>query len=193
MEQIKSKGFTLIELLIVIGILAVLVTITIVVLNPAQMFAQARDSQRFSDLANVSKAIEYYLASGVTPDMDAAFSSFCGTNFSSTYGAGVTTSLTGTYQAITSTSSVTGTGWVPIDFSYMFTGTTISDLPIDPTNTATYAYSYGCNNTAKTFELNANLESVRYANGGGTDDKESKDGGNSTTVYEVGNEPGLDL
>jgi len=197
----QSKGFTLIELLIVIGILAILVTITIVILNPAQMFAQARDSQRMTDLETINKAISYYLAGATTPDMDDAYGGFCGTNFTSTFGAGATTSLrcggTCTYQSLTAgaTTTVSGDGWVPIDFTQMFTGATISDLPIDPTNTGGstgLAYSYGCNNTTKTYELNANLESERYSTGG-SDDRESRDGGNQTTLYETGNDPALDL
>lgn len=40
----NRKGFTLIELLIVIGILAVLATAVIMVLNPAELLKQARDS-----------------------------------------------------------------------------------------------------------------------------------------------------
>jgi len=203
MEQIKSKGFTLIELLIVIGILAVLVTITIVVLNPAQMFAQARDSQRMSDLENLNKAIGYYLVSGNTIDLDSALS-VCGTSGAQSVAytgtiSGATTSLkcagTCSQVAITNYSYMDGTGWVPVDFRNMMTGVTITDLPLDPTNTTGvngYAYSYGCNNNAGTYELNANLESARYSTGG-TDDKESKDGGDSTTLYETGNDPGLNM
>jgi prepilin-type N-terminal cleavage/methylation domain-containing protein len=42
----QVKGFTLIELLIVIAILAILATAVVLVLNPAQILAQARDAQR---------------------------------------------------------------------------------------------------------------------------------------------------
>ncbi|MGC9603563.1 MAG: type II secretion system protein, partial [Minisyncoccia bacterium] len=41
-------GFTLIELLVVIGILGTLATAVVLVLNPAQLLAQARDSTRLS-------------------------------------------------------------------------------------------------------------------------------------------------
>jgi type IV pilus assembly protein PilA len=43
-----KAGFTLIELLIVIGVLAILATVVVLVLNPTEMFKQARDSQRLS-------------------------------------------------------------------------------------------------------------------------------------------------
>ena len=49
-----KKGFTLIELLIVIAILAVLgVTVTLV-LNPAELLRQGRDSTRISDLSSIN-------------------------------------------------------------------------------------------------------------------------------------------
>jgi hypothetical protein len=40
--------------------------------------------------------------------------------------------------------------------------------------------------------VNADLESTKYASGGGSD-AESNDGGSVTTLYEVGTDPGLDL
>src|SRR3989344_1305406 len=81
----RKKGFTLIELLIVIGILAVLATITVLVLNPAQLFAQARDSQRLSDLSSVKGAIALYLTTVDTPSLEAGSPAFsCTTNWGAT-------------------------------------------------------------------------------------------------------------
>jgi len=57
-----KKGFTLLELLIVIAILAVLSSAIVLVLNPAQLLAQARDSQRLSDLSSLHSAIALYLS-----------------------------------------------------------------------------------------------------------------------------------
>jgi len=53
---------TLLELLIVIGILAILSTTMVLVLNPAELLKRARDSQRFSDLDAIRGALSYYLA-----------------------------------------------------------------------------------------------------------------------------------
>ena len=51
------KGFTLIELLVVIGILAVLLAITLIAINPARQFAQANDTKRRSDVNAILNAI----------------------------------------------------------------------------------------------------------------------------------------
>lgn len=53
----NSKGFTLIEILVVIGIIAVLATIVIVAINPARQFAQARNTQRTSNVNTILNAI----------------------------------------------------------------------------------------------------------------------------------------
>src|SRR3989344_6138343 len=80
MIKTSKKGFTLIELLIVIGILAILATAVILILNPAQLFAQARDSKRISDLATVRGAVVLYLSTVSSPDLDSAGGT-CGTNY----------------------------------------------------------------------------------------------------------------
>ncbi len=57
-----SKGFTLIELLVVIGILAVLLAITLIAINPAKQFSQANNTKRRSDVNAILNAVDQYAA-----------------------------------------------------------------------------------------------------------------------------------
>jgi len=59
----NRKGFTLIELLVVIGILAVLLAIVLVAINPARQFEQANNTKRSSDVNAILNAIHQYAAS----------------------------------------------------------------------------------------------------------------------------------
>jgi type IV pilus assembly protein PilA len=58
----KKKGFTLIEVLVVIGIIAVLAGIVIVAINPSRQFAQARNSQRVSNVDTILNAVGQNIA-----------------------------------------------------------------------------------------------------------------------------------
>lgn len=67
-----KKGFTLIELLVVIGIIGILAAVVLVAVNPGRQFAQARDTQRRSDLLTITNAIYQFAAEhdGNLPDND---------------------------------------------------------------------------------------------------------------------------
>lgn len=58
----NKKGFTLIELLVVIGILALLLAITLIAINPAKQFSQANDTKRSSDVNAILNALNQYAA-----------------------------------------------------------------------------------------------------------------------------------
>ncbi len=62
-----NKSFTLVELLIVIGILAILTAAVVVVLNPAELLKQARDSKRLQDLSSIDQSLN--VSQAMYPDI----------------------------------------------------------------------------------------------------------------------------
>ncbi|HYK08694.1 MAG TPA: type II secretion system protein [Candidatus Eisenbacteria bacterium] len=81
----NQKGFTLIELLVVIGILAILLAITLIAINPAHQFAQANNTKRRSDVLQILNVIGQYAAEhkGNVPT-DVANATAAGKTFNST-------------------------------------------------------------------------------------------------------------
>jgi prepilin-type N-terminal cleavage/methylation domain-containing protein len=210
------RGFTLLELLIVITIIAILSVSLVLVINPAETLKKSRDSQRISDLNTLKSAIGIYSTSTSTPYLAGSMSNAgCKTGGAGgTYGVGskvyysypsdgrgaaiTDTTLDGDTdptagQVVTANLGLTdGTGWLPINFDSLTSGSPISNLPIDPVNTVTsvsavagtdLVYRYACNSTSLTYELNAKLESVEFTT---TNDKQGTDGGNNSSLYEVG-------
>jgi len=230
------KGFTLIELLIVIGILAILATTVVLVLNPAQILAESRDTQRIADLGAVNNAIGLYLATVANPTFGSGATegaaTGCGTQTWRSSGAGTTIAavpdannpfLSGNGPALGVLTSeptvgfrdVDGTGWVSAGFTTTPGSTTgfnaisggspLASLPTDPSaGTASavaplsaagrfYAFQCGLGTTGGLqYEINANMESTKFGNGGGSD-VENTDGGNAPLIYEIGTSPGLAL
>jgi len=180
-----KKGFTLLELLIVIGILAILSTTIVLVINPAELLEKARDSRRISDLNTVKTAIAYYLTETGDPSIGLSANSY-------SHVSGVNCATT---ENSTSSQAIDGTGWIPVAFSDLTGGAPIANLPVDPNasteSTGNYYYVYLPDATNLTFKLVANMESTYY--GGGEGDVEATDGGNNDDLYEVGTDMGITL
>jgi len=183
----SKKGFTLVELLIVIAILAILSVAVVLVLNPAELIKQARDSTRISDMAALNSAIALYLTDVATPYLGGA-STACVTTSSVTF-ASTTTALNpwagGAAQRVITSTTVDGTGWVAINLGAVSAGAPISRLPIDPVNSAAYWYGYACN--ALNYKLATVLESNKYSATSTGYMRNAYDGGTSNGFYEVGN------
>lgn len=104
------RGFTLIEILIVIGIIAILAAVVIVAINPARQFAQARNSQRSSNVNTILNATHQYAIDNT-----------------GTLPASITTTAT----EICATGAASCTGLV--DLSVLTaSGTYLVSLPVDP-------------------------------------------------------------
>ena len=215
----KETGFTLIELIVVVGIIAILSTIVILVINPAQIFSEARDAQRIADLSATNSALTYYLFQATFADMDGpATGTTGGANMTGSNGGGCKfacwvgykgnaipddgNNCFSRYDISYSTSSniqqVDGTGWIPVDLTSAIEtlGLPLSKWPLDPissfTNKGPLFYTYACDNEKAAYELNAKMESQRFSSGG-ISDTESSDGGSSSTIFEIGNDSSLDL
>ncbi len=198
-----AKGFTLIELLVVIAIVAVLAVVVILTLNPAELLRQARDSNRISDLGTMKSVLSIYLAdvnvTGTSPlgtwpkvytnsNGNSAYTAYMysatntlntGAYLSSTANAaGATTQVASTSQR-----NVDGSGWIPVNFNAISSGSPTGNLPIDPLNTGSNTYAYAASSTV--FKFTAQMESAKYSVGGGSD-VESNDGGISTSTFETG-------
>lgn len=126
-EKIKSlMGFTLIEILLVIGIIAILASVVIVAINPARQFAQARNSQRWSNINTILNGVHQYAVDNTGTLPTTIASSTCAT---------------------VSTNEICRTGAAScaslVDLSVLTNSETyLVSMPFDPSATSTYGAGY---------------------------------------------------
>jgi len=184
-ENKNIRSFTLVELLIVIAILAILSSAVVLVLNPAELIAQARDTIRVNDLNSMNKAITLWTLDNSTASQGSAqtiYLSLPDTNSGCSAYTAVLPSLASgwSYRCVTQANlyKVNGTGWMPINLTQTKGGSTIAALPVDPVNDAAsgkyYTYLPG-----GSYEFTALMEGDRH-------DASIEDGGFMPGIYRAG-------
>lgn len=172
--MLSKKGFTLIELLVVIAIIAILSVVVILTLNPAELLRQSRDSTRLSDMATVSNALGIFSANNTSanalgissityisiPDQAAT-----STQGDQCQGLGLPALSTGlAYQCAASSNgrNTDGTGWIPVNFNSLPTGSPIGNLPVDSANQSSSGLFYTYSTDGSNYEVTSILESQKY-------------------------------
>ena len=183
-------GFTLLELLIVIGILAIVGVIVMLILNPAELFKQSRDTRRMVDLKNIDSAIRLARTESI----------FMGNSnivYISVPDPALSGSATSTcpnmglppldpswkYNCVSQNNLAknNGTGWIPINFSSLGVGSPFSALPIDPENaTSSWRYYRYITDLKGKYIAVSGLYSDKYK------PEAAKDGGGDSEKFEVG-------
>jgi prepilin-type N-terminal cleavage/methylation domain-containing protein len=167
-SALVHKGFTLVELLVVIAIIAILAAVVVLIVNPLELTRRSRDAARFVDLQSMQNAINV----AVQEATESAATILCieggasCTGKSSDTGSGVRNS--------------DGTGWVKVDLSSA-KSVSVPVLPVDPINSTGNHYTYCSDGSA--WEINTALESDKEKT---QQDRDGKDGGDDTALYEVG-------
>lgn len=105
-QNTLREGFTLIEILVVIGIIALLAAIVIIAINPARQFAQARNSQRSSNVNTILNAVGQNIA-------DNKGNFVCGSQ-------------------PTATATVIGSGSSQMNIRSCIVPTYVPEIPVDP-------------------------------------------------------------
>jgi prepilin-type N-terminal cleavage/methylation domain-containing protein len=168
----KLKGFTLVELLVVIAIVAILAAVVVLIINPLELTRRGRDAARLSDLSNLQNAINV----AVQEATDSGAAILCN---GGTYPCGGSAD---NGRSSDGTRLSDGTGWVRVDLGANGS-VSVPTLPVDPTNSDTYHYTYCADNDA--WEIDAVLESEQQK------PKMAADGGDqnatdTTGRFEVG-------
>lgn len=176
-----KKGFTLLEILITIAIVAILMSVLILVINPPEIFKRGNDTQRLANATTLRDGIMAYLIERGSFEVanlpcgtaDNPCNSTCCVIGGQYRCGGLCTE--------DARAAIDGTGWIPLDFANLRMGSPFNALPLDSLNRGEYFYRFGADDGQ--FEVDLLFES-KYFNE--VRKLPQQDGGDSEVLYEVG-------
>lgn len=125
------SGFTLIEVLIVIGLIAILAAVTIIAINPAQNFIDARDAERQAEVTQIASAINQWAI---------ATDSIPGTAITQADGSTTAMATCAATLAVATSHNITPAASADaldeVDLETLLVDTYIPSIPTDPSSTA---------------------------------------------------------
>ena len=177
----SRRAFTLVELLITLGVIAIVSSVTVLAINPAEKLREARDTNRLSDMATLNQALGMAVLEGAVlgnatsvyvsvPDPAIGTDGF----WSSCGGMGFATSaLPAGYSyscgSLTRYKNSDGSGWIPVNLKTLPGGSPISVMPVDPANRTSTSLFYAYATDGKNYDLTACMESKKYNTSGQID------------------------
>src|SRR3989344_6127875 len=186
----RKSGFTLIELVLVVGVVGILATVTVLLINPVEFLKQGRDARRIAELRTVNDAlgvVQFYKPSALGIPDDIIYVSIPSATAPDCDPSLPPPPFPWSYECKTQADyrKVDGSGWIPVDFNSVSTVPPLGVLPVDSINVAEdglyYTYVKG------SWELNAMMESIAY-NDGGEKNVVGNDGGDTNLLFEIGTE-----
>lgn len=178
-------GFTLVEFLITFGIIVVISSVILFVVNPVELMREARDAGRVSGISEIERSIRIFKLQNPSAPLgqeNKIYVSLPSPN-SNCSGAGLPVAPSG-FSYVCSTQSnyrrTDGTGWLPLSLAG-----TIGDVPADPINSGPKGYYFAFVTRGTTYYLSAGVESEEFKA------KASADGGSFVTRLEFGTDPAL--
>jgi len=168
MNNTSSRAFTLLGLLITVAILAISSTAVLIIINPAEHLKTTRDAKRVIDIRSINESLELYLSEYGGAGMGSPKTAYislpsddptCAADYPSLpslpAGWQYHCAPKATYQKID------GTGWIPVNFQSITSGSPLSHLPVDPVNSAdqNLYYTYVADSSWK---ASAVFESKKY-------------------------------
>lgn len=180
-RKVSQRGISRLTILLVLAGLLVLGSGVIYLWNPLERQREARDKKRLEDIEILVKAVSFYLRNNVDNPRLCESCKLEEDVFSSQ-----TVSLVGSSVTVINSEAVSGSGWVPIDFSLNagLNKTPILALPADPKNQDPFVYTFSPA-AAGRFKFTARFESNAYQT------KMVEDGGKLDDRFEAGTDLSL--
>ena len=183
-----QSGFTLNELLIVAAILAIMAGAAVLIINPGEILAQARDSKRIGEINSLNAAITLYsnaVVGGYKGEDDTVYISLPDSSATCANLTELPALPSGWLYSCATEADLQkpdGTGWLPVNLNAMPGGSPFEQLPIDPKNEVaeTLYYAYVYNGTSGDYTITALLESEKQG------PKAYEDGGTDLGRFETG-------